>query len=160
MAKILVVDVEKCSGCRICELACSWFHEEEFNPAKARLSIVSWKKAAIHYPMICEQCEKAPCKEVCPTDAIYKDEESGAWKVDEKKCIGCKFCSLVCPLGAISFFEEKRGAIKCDLCDGDPQCVKFCPMDAIEFVEEDKVGLKKKRISAEKLFATMQEIPK
>ncbi|MCG2675767.1 4Fe-4S dicluster domain-containing protein, partial [bacterium] len=180
MAKILVVDVEKCSGCRICEVACSWYQEEEFNPAKARLSIVSWKKVAINYPMICEQCEKAPCAEVCPTDAIYKDalpdksgrnlvsspslrnkdEETGAWKVDEAKCIGCKFCSLVCPLGAISFFEEKRGAIKCDLCDGDPQCVKYCPMDAIEFVEEDKVGLKKKRISAEKLFATMQEMPK
>ena len=155
MKKVLLVDMEKCSGCRICEIACSWFHEEEFNPAKSRIQIVSKKKEAINYPMVCEQCEKAPCKEVCPTEAIYKNEETGAWMVDEKKCIGCKFCVIGCPFGAVIFSPDKKIVEKCDLCEGDPQCVKFCPMEAIEYIEEEKVGMKRKRKVSEKIFEVM-----
>jgi len=36
MGKMLYVDIEKCTGCRLCELACSFRHYDEYNPAKSR----------------------------------------------------------------------------------------------------------------------------
>lgn len=153
--KMLVVNPEKCSGCRICEVACSYFHEEIFNPAKSRIQIVSDKKKASFYPLICEQCEKAPCAEVCPVRAIAKNDETGAWVVDIKKCIGCKLCVQACPVGIMNFDSDAGISSKCNLCDGDPECVKHCPMGVIEYVDERKIGLKRKSLVGKKILATI-----
>ncbi|PKM92743.1 MAG: 4Fe-4S ferredoxin [Elusimicrobia bacterium HGW-Elusimicrobia-4] len=155
--KVLIVDPEKCSGCRICENACSYFHEQIFNPAKSRIQIVSNKTEAVFYPMICEQCEKAPCAEVCPAKAISKNDETGAWVVDVKKCIGCKLCVQACPVGIMNFDSDAGISLKCDLCSGDTQCVKYCPMVAIEYVDESKIGLKRKSLVGKKILSTVGE---
>jgi len=144
MKKILVIDEEKCTGCRMCEVVCSWWHEQEFNPALARIQIVSDKSESFDWAVVCQQCEKAMCQETCPAGAIYFNAEFNAYVVDEKKCIGCKMCISSCPVGAMGFNPEKGVSIKCDLCEGDPKCVKYCPAGAIEFIESEKVSLKKK----------------
>lgn len=151
MKKLLVVNSEKCSGCRTCENACSYFHEGEFNPALARLTVISWKKEGMDFPVICQQCETPLCKEVCPVNAIYLDENTSAWIINEEKCIGCKLCVNACPVGAMSFHSQKRMPFKCDLCKGEPQCVKRCVMDAIEYMELDKAIIQKKREHANKI---------
>lgn len=152
MQKILFVDQEKCTGCKMCEVVCSWKKEEECNPALARIQVVTDKSKSIDYTVVCEQCEKALCYESCPASAIYYNAEFNAWVVDEKKCIGCKTCISACPVAAMNFNTKKGVAIKCDLCEGDPQCVKYCPIGAIEFIEPEKAALKKKRLAAEKFF--------
>lgn len=149
--KILLIDVDKCTGCRICELACSWVHEGVFNPLKSRISVISLRRDGIDIPMVCQQCETPLCQDVCPTAAISRNEETGAMIVDENRCIGCRMCLVACPFGGLSLHTEKHVMIKCDLCEGDPACVKYCPVKAIEYIKADKVGLTRKRAGAEKL---------
>jgi len=145
MKKILLVEPEKCTGCRICELVCSWKHYKEFNPRKSRISIIQWKKEGIDVPMVCQQCDEAYCIDVCPSGALYKDNLTGAVRIDPEKCVGCRACITACPFGAISYDPDKKISAKCELCDQDPECVKYCMAEAITFVPADKAALYKKR---------------
>jgi Fe-S-cluster-containing hydrogenase component 2 len=157
MKKVLFVDHTKCSGCRLCEVICSWFHEIEFNPSLARIKILSYRQKSIDVAIICEQCDKAPCQEVCLSGALSYNSEFNAYTIDEKKCIGCKLCITSCPVGAIGFNSKKGISFKCDLCKGEPKCVNFCPMGAIEFIEPEKISSKKKSTIAKKLLEIAQK---
>jgi Fe-S-cluster-containing hydrogenase component 2 len=150
--KVLTADPENCSGCRMCEVACTYRHHDAFWPAVANLQVVSLKKEGIHYPILCEQCERAPCAEVCPAQAIYKEPDTGAWVVDVTRCIGCRNCVAACPLGAMNFNPEEGVSTKCDLCAGDPTCVKVCPMDVLDYIDVEKISLRKKRTLARRIF--------
>jgi len=127
----IVVEPEKCTGCRICELQCSVTHEKVFNPKKARIRLIRLEPA-IDMPILCLQCQKPPCADICPVGAININE-NGVVIIDEKECIGCGLCVEACPFGAIFVNPEKNTPIKCDLCGGDPQCVKHCPTGALKF---------------------------
>jgi carbon-monoxide dehydrogenase iron sulfur subunit len=144
MRKALVLDIERCSGCRTCEGVCSLFHEREINPEKSRIRVIRSEEDAAFMVAVCPQCDTPICLEVCPTKAISKDESTGVVAVNHEACVGCKLCVYVCPIGGMSFYTDMR-AFKCDLCSGDPQCVKNCPRNAIEFIECDKIGMAKKR---------------
>jgi Fe-S-cluster-containing hydrogenase component 2 len=150
--KVLVADVEKCSGCRMCEVACSYKHHGAFWPAVAHIQVVSLKKEGIHYPILCEQCERAPCQSVCPVQAIYREDDTGAWVVDVTRCIGCRNCVAACPLGAMVYNPEAGISGKCDLCAGDPACVKVCPMGVLDYVDVEKVGRRRKWDAARRIF--------
>ncbi|MBW6485885.1 MAG: 4Fe-4S dicluster domain-containing protein [Syntrophobacterales bacterium] len=148
MEKILTVNYEKCTGCRLCELVCSVKHEGVSNPSKSRIQVVKWEDEGRYVPMICQQCEDAPCQSVCPVGAISRDKEFGFMKVNYDVCIGCRSCVSICPFGAMNYNTMARKVFKCDLCDGDPQCARFCEVKAIEFVTADKVSSLKKREGA------------
>jgi len=135
----LRVDSEKCCGCRICEMACSMVHLGLFNPRKAflriemdRLPKVETKASEIDVPIVCLQCDPAPCAEACPEGAIGK-AATGAWIVDKEKCTGCGLCVDACSLGMISVKGQEEFARKCDLCEGKPLCVVYCPTGALTF---------------------------
>mgnify|MGYP006277558533 CR=1 FL=1 len=142
--KEIVSDPQKCTGCKRCELICSYEHEKEYNHSKSRIRIIHFEENLLGIPTYCVDCEEKPCQDVCPTGAI-KISEQGVSVVDSDLCIGCKQCVFACPFGAASFDEEKGVAFQCDLCDGDPQCVEQCPEDALEFTEIDEAVMKKKR---------------
>jgi len=84
---------------------------------------------------LCRQCDPAPCMEICPAGAIYRNEKNVA-VIDEWECNACGICNEVCPYGAI-FADYKKPkkwtSVKCDLCQGDPLCAKNCPTSAIEW---------------------------
>lgn len=133
MEKILMVNPQLCTGCRICELVCSLSHEEECNPLKSRIRVFKIKEEGIDIPGVCQQCETPLCADVCPVDAISRDPDTGALLIREELCIGCRACTAVCPYGAITMDISKRIMIKCDLCEGDPKCVKFCVTKALVY---------------------------
>jgi carbon-monoxide dehydrogenase iron sulfur subunit len=162
--KVLQVDIEKCSGCRTCEVVCSLKNTGECNPTRSRIRVIRYEKHGEFHnfiPMVCQQCSNALCMEACPVNAISRDHETGALIVDAQTCVGCKVCSMVCPIGGVSMDPITNVAYKCDLCGGDPECVKYCDLEAITFIPKDKADLFWKRVKSEKLyelFALMQSL--
>lgn len=136
---ILGVNSEKCCGCRICEMVCSMVHLGIFNPRKALLRIEinrlphpGMGASQIDMPVVCPQCNPAPCSDACPEEAIGK-AAFGAWIVDKERCTGCGLCVDACSYGMIAIDAQGGSARKCDLCQGNPSCVEYCPMKALTF---------------------------
>jgi carbon-monoxide dehydrogenase iron sulfur subunit len=118
------IDYKKCTGCRICEQICTFSHEREFNPRRARIKVLVREKEGINAPLLCIQCKK--CLSSCHRDALSWDEKIGVVRVDAQKCNGCGLCMEACDQSAI-FLDPISGVVNlCDLCNGDPQCVKWC----------------------------------
>ncbi|NWF86746.1 4Fe-4S dicluster domain-containing protein [Candidatus Bathyarchaeota archaeon] len=154
--RFLFLDLDACTGCRSCMAACSLLKEQASGLGKSRLWVPKMDGICLAVPVVCEQCANAPCENVCPTRAITRDTKTGALLVDAQKCIGCKECVWACPFGAITV--RKGLAIKCDLCDGDPECAKVCIPKAIQFVSLDDGGFKKKWSSLEKRVKALATI--
>ena len=91
-------------------------------------------------PKMCNHCENPPCVQVCPVGATFKSRD-GVVLVDEKYCVGCRYCIQACPYGARYMHPEKHVADKCTLCyhritKGKlPACVEVCPTKARIFGE-------------------------
>ena len=147
MQKSLAIEPGLCTGCRQCELACSFAHEGVFNPARSRIRVFEFEHGRRSVPYTCTQCAQAWCMAVCPVDAIDIDRETGA-RVVHPNCVGCKVCVMACPFGTIGFVPETGKVIKCDLCGGDPLCAEVCPTGAIRYTDADWTGLARMRASA------------
>jgi len=150
MDKVLMIDYEKCTGCRQCELVCSVANEGVSNPSRSRISVIKWESEGLYIPMSCQQCEDAPCMSICPVKAISRDRELDYVKIDYDGCIGCRTCVAVCPFGAMGFDVIDKKVFKCNLCDGEPQCVRFCEVKAIDYVDANRLNILKKREAAQK----------
>ena len=122
----IVADARFCTGCRYCEIICSLFHEKKVNPRKARIKVISDLLKGVDNPKVCNQCANPPCMKACPQGAIEFDKILKIPVVIENRCKGCKACVEACPFGEMFFDQERNVALKCDLCQGDPQCIKFC----------------------------------
>ena len=138
--RVIRIKEENCTGCRLCELACSSIKVNEFAPKQSRIKVIKNDLEGWARPSICVQCEEAMCLAVCPVGAIRRAKTKGGDHVivvEPDACIGCYRCVVACPFGAIEFQKGQRAA-KCDLCDGDPQCVRFCFYECLEFVKLGK----------------------
>jgi carbon-monoxide dehydrogenase iron sulfur subunit len=159
----IVVELKKCLSCRACELACAEAHVDaddvldaimEGKPLVSRVKVIAAADEAV--PVQCQHCEDAPCVEVCPSGALYKEEETGRTLTAPEKCIGCHSCVVVCPFGAVSWNTEEESIVKCDLCEGiieegeDPRCVTACPTHAREVVRLDDLIAERQKQSAER----------
>jgi Fe-S-cluster-containing dehydrogenase component len=86
-------------------------------------------------PKLCNQCENAPCVQVCPVGATFATED-GVVLVDDKRCIGCGYCVQACPYGARYIHPLTHTADKCTFCYHRiskgllPACVEVCPTQA------------------------------
>ncbi len=148
--KVLMLDVEKCTGCRACEYACSFKHTDLFNPLDSRIKISEFLDDLVFIPSVCTQCNEAYCVGVCPTHALSKNIQNGVVEFDSNKCIGCKQCIIACPWGSIKLNHTAKEIIKCDLCGGDPECVKVCSAKALTFSDvEDMVMDKQNRTAVQ-----------
>jgi Fe-S-cluster-containing hydrogenase component 2 len=157
MPKMLILDYTKCTGCRLCEMACSIKQANVSNPSRARIHIIRYELEGIIVPMLCQQCESPPCMGVCPSGAISRDERLGAIVVDYDKCIGCKMCVSACPFGGMGVDPVTEKVIKCNFCDGEPTCAMFCQPEALQYVEVTTANLRRKRSAALKLSELMRK---
>lgn len=116
----IVVDLDRCIGCHGCEIACK-------NENNVELGSV-WSKVVqrgpygeyphleqYFLPVMCQQCADAPCVQVCPAGASYRDE-NGVVLIDKEKCIGCKYCMMACPYDVRSWSPTEHVVEKCTLC--------------------------------------------
>nr|CCE69775.1 TPA: electron transport protein [Pyrococcus abyssi GE5] len=123
------VNVSRCAGCRYCELWCSYSHEGVFSLSLSRITIVKDDLLGMDVPVVCRQCDPAPCMEACPTGAIKR--ENGVLVVSAEECTGCGECVRACPFGAVKLHVRTKVALICDLCGGDPVCIAKCPTNAL-----------------------------
>jgi len=135
MDKRLLVDAELCTGCRACEMGCSFVHDREYSPSLARLHVVKIEESGADKPITCLRCAKAPCAAVCPVNAITQDAVTKIVRVEAEVCVGCGLCAEECVSGVIELRPHTDVPLLCDLCDGDPECVKRCPTGALVAVE-------------------------
>jgi molybdopterin-containing oxidoreductase family iron-sulfur binding subunit len=105
----MVIDLERCLGCRSCMEACKvenntsvgvfWmyvFRFEEGTYPNVRNS---------YMPRPCMHCNNAPCVKVCPVGARYSRED-GVVATDWERCIGCRYCQVACPY-SVNYFNWK-----------------------------------------------------
>jgi len=112
----LVVDLDRCTGCEACVVAC---HAENNVPTAgevqaARGRTMQWIRVERTWegdfpnpkvrfqPVLCQQCDAAPCEPVCPTYASYHSDE-GLNGQAYNRCIGTRFCANACPYTVRSF---------------------------------------------------------
>lgn len=134
----LVFDPNYCTGCRICELACSFRHYDSITPLRSHIHTIFDAKANEFELSSCWHCDEPLCKAACPVQAIVKDEATGIVKLNPLTCITCGACKIACPLGLPWCDDSQRVYVKCDFCEGEPVCVKFCPSRALRIVTREE----------------------
>ena len=141
MRPAFVFAPDRCTGCEACRVACGiepvaghdtgWRQVTTFNPARHPALPTR------HLSLACNHCEKPSCALGCPANAFRRDEATGAMLIDEAKCIGCRYCSWVCPYDAPSLDEGRGVMTKCTFCahrlaaGRDPACAVSCPTGAL-----------------------------
>ena len=139
---IMVIDLQKCIGCKACTVSC--VAENNLPPGVVYRPVVTEEVG--EYPNVrrkflprpCMHCDNPPCTPVCPVKATYRRED-GLVLVRYDRCIGCKACMIACPYNARFVHPVKSVVDKCTFCahrieDGRlPACVEACPTRAILF---------------------------
>ena len=105
MRKGLLVNLDRCSGCDSCVVACKLEHGLGLGSSYNRVAAVgplgTFPNVEKYWvPMQCQQCENPACVAVCPTGASYRSDETGYVLVEKDNCIGCGLCIDACPYGA------------------------------------------------------------
>ena len=113
----MVVDLDRCTGCEACVVAC---RAENNIPTAgeaeaARGRAIHWIRVERYWegefpearvkfrPVLCQQCDAAPCEPVCPTYASYHTPEGLNAQV-YNRCIGTRYCANACPYN-VRFFN-------------------------------------------------------
>lgn len=155
MQKALIIDAGKCTGCKQCELACSYEKEGVFNVSKSRIRVFDFHEQGRFVPYTCTQCDEAWCMHACPVNAITATPD-GVKVVHDSICVGCKVCTIACPFGTVNYNAASGKVIKCDECGGDPACVKACPTQAIVYADVEQAGYDKMKMWAARTDAGVQ----
>ena len=135
IVKTIKVDVDKCNGCRACEVACSAFHAapkySSNNPARSRVRVIREPLKDIYVPVYAGEHAKSECM------------GRGKYTIDGKEYDECAFCRASCPSRDL-FKEPDSGLpLKCDMCESDPAlseplCVQWCLADALIYEEREE----------------------
>jgi carbon-monoxide dehydrogenase iron sulfur subunit len=122
-----------CTGCRTCELACSFTHSVNGKPGRSRIYPLATGMPNLWVPVTCLQCDDPACAKSCLVNAITRNPETGAMDLDAEKCVRCMACVAACPFGCSLLDGVNKLVVKCDLCLGDPACAHFCPTKALRY---------------------------
>ncbi len=164
-----LVDTIRCIGCKRCMSACKRWNElkverdELITDRETDLTANNWvvvnlgidsrnRMSGTYMHWACQHCIQPACVGVCPVKAITK-LPTGPVVINEKRCIGCRYCFQACPYKVPRFDFEKRVTRKCHMCYDrtpllnymKPACVAACPVGALHFDYKQEIILEAKR---------------
>lgn len=132
--KTIRIDVDKCNGCRACEVICSAFHAtptySSNNPERSRIRVLFDPLRNIYVPVLAGEYTEAECN------------GRDLYTIDGKEYDECAFCRSSCPSRDL-FKEPDSGLpLKCDMCESDPTlpeplCVQWCLSDCLTYEERE-----------------------
>lgn len=124
---MITFNAEKCTGCRLCSIACSGSRIGVFSDTMANIGVTSHYKGdeLVTRARLCDQC--GTCISVCPGEALSLTE--GFVALDQDKCTSCGLCVESCPQKVIFMWEDHP--VLCNLCGNDPWCIKMCAKEAL-----------------------------
>jgi molybdopterin-containing oxidoreductase family iron-sulfur binding subunit len=114
----MVIDLDRCTGCGACMIACAVENNVAPGPAAANERTgITWMRVyrisnganaadqhSAYIPVSCQQCEKnTPCVSVCPQKAVEVDPATGIVNQMPQRCLGCRYCMTACPYHARYF---------------------------------------------------------
>jgi benzoyl-CoA reductase subunit BamC len=149
IVKDIRVDVDKCTGCRSCEMACSAFHAapkySSLNPARARIRIIMDESKDIYVPIRAGEYTQAECT------------GRNLYTINGKEYSECSFCPSSCP--SRDYFKEPDTGLplKCDMCEDEPplalpMCVQACQQEALIYIErEEDVKTQKEEVKLDEM---------
>jgi Fe-S-cluster-containing dehydrogenase component/formate-dependent nitrite reductase membrane component NrfD len=141
-----VIDLKKCIGCHACTIACKAEHDIPVGVNRCWVKTVEKgtfpDTQRLFFPVLCNQCEEAPCMKICPTGALFKRRD-GIVDLNGEACIGCRACMAACPYDQLFIDPNTRTAEKCNFCANrvenqlQPACVSVCPTECRIFGDLD-----------------------
>ncbi len=157
MRLAMVMDIEKCLGCKTCTVACCMennvFTNDNWNVVLDTIEAKDWRNPVRKfYPRPCMHCDKPGCVSACPTGASHIIEKTGTVQIDYDICIGCRACMTGCPYNVRVFNfkqaveqEPKISAVKIRPVGVVEKCT-FCKHRVDKALKEGKqIGTTKKQ---------------
>lgn len=136
------VDLDKCSGCKACVVACHTLNGLGDTEAWRKVGLLSSASSSLpvlqHVTTACHHCVDPGCLKGCPVLAYEKDSVTGIVRHLDDQCFGCKYCTMMCPYEVPQYSPSLGIVRKCDMCSqrlahGEaPACVQACPNEAIK----------------------------
>ncbi len=140
------IDLRKCIGCHACTIACKAEHEIPVGVNRCWVKTVEKgtfpDTRRFFFPVLCNQCDEAPCEKICPTNALFKRRD-GIVDLRGDSCIGCRACMVACPYDQLFIDPNTHTAEKCNFCANRvenellPACVSVCPTECRIFGDLD-----------------------
>jgi Fe-S-cluster-containing dehydrogenase component/DMSO reductase anchor subunit len=135
------VDLDRCSGCKACVVACHTLNGLDENEAWRDVGLLIGGSSSApviqHVTAACHHCLQPACMIACPVNAYEKDPMTGIVKHLDDQCFGCQYCTMACPYDVPKYHPGKGIVRKCDMCSSrlavgePPACVQACPHEAI-----------------------------